>query len=132
MAPALHVEHQTDRRRNGGRPAEAIDHTIVKPTHLPRALAEAICQQCHLESDSVVAARGRKWSDFRPGLRLQDFRQVYVFDGADASMTVTGHVEQMHLSRCYQASDTFSCLTCHDPHAEPRLPSAWPITRRRA
>jgi predicted CXXCH cytochrome family protein len=34
-------------------------------------------------------------------------------------MTVVGHVEQMHLSRCYQGSQTFSCLTCHDPHAEP-------------
>jgi predicted CXXCH cytochrome family protein len=32
---------------------------------------------------------------------------------------VVGHVEQMHLSRCYQASSTFSCLTCHDPHGEP-------------
>jgi predicted CXXCH cytochrome family protein len=34
-------------------------------------------------------------------------------------MTVVGHVEQMHLSRCYQGSDNFSCLTCHDPHAPP-------------
>jgi len=32
---------------------------------------------------------------------------------------VVGHVEQMHLSRCYQGSQTFSCLTCHDPHDEP-------------
>jgi hypothetical protein len=34
-------------------------------------------------------------------------------------MTVVGHVEQMHQSRCYKEDKTFSCLTCHDPHHEP-------------
>ena len=34
-------------------------------------------------------------------------------------MTVVGHVEQMHASRCYRESRTLSCLTCHDPHGEP-------------
>jgi hypothetical protein len=33
-------------------------------------------------------------------------------------MTVVGHVEQMHLSRCYQASGTLTCTTCHNPHAD--------------
>jgi predicted CXXCH cytochrome family protein len=99
--------------------ATEIDYTIVNPAHLSRDLAEAVCQQCHLESDSAVAQRGRKATDFRPGLRLQDFYQVYVYAEAAESMTVVGHVEQMHLSRCYQRSSTFSCLTCHDPHGEP-------------
>src|SRR5207247_1312553 len=26
---------------------------------------------------------------------------------------------QMHLSACYQGSETLSCLTCHDPHDNP-------------
>jgi len=34
-------------------------------------------------------------------------------------MTVTGHVEQLRASRCYQKSDSLSCTTCHDPHAAP-------------
>jgi hypothetical protein len=34
-------------------------------------------------------------------------------------MTVVGHVEQLHLSRCYQKSATLTCTTCHNPHAEP-------------
>jgi hypothetical protein len=35
-------------------------------------------------------------------------------------MTVVGHVEQMHLSKCYQVSGTLTCTTCHNPHAFPR------------
>src|SRR5262249_22441498 len=40
-------------------------------------------------------------------------------DTPDRAMSVVGHVEQMHLSRCYQGSQSFSCMTCHDPHDEP-------------
>src|SRR5262249_33643808 len=35
------------------------------------------------------------------------------------TMTVTGHVEQMHASPCYQKSDSLTCTTCHDPHHFP-------------
>src|SRR5256885_12706042 len=34
-------------------------------------------------------------------------------------MTVVGHVEHMHLSRFYQKTQDFSCVTCHSPHSEP-------------
>jgi predicted CXXCH cytochrome family protein len=102
--------------------AARFDDTIVNPAHLSRELAEAVCQQCHLEAggvDATVSRRGRRLSDFRPGLRFEDFRAVYVSENAGTKMTVVGHVAQMHLSRCYQASPTFTCLTCHDPHGEP-------------
>src|SRR5262249_18520946 len=95
------------------------DYTIVNPSRLPRGLAEAICQQCHLRTSATIVGRGRKAADFRPGLPLEDFRQDYWLDVPDAPMTVTGHVEQMHLSRCYKASDRLTCLTCHSPHDEP-------------
>ncbi len=96
-----------------------IDYTIVNPTRLSRELAEAICQQCHLNAVAIVTNRGRKLADYRPGLPLQNFFQVYTLAGTNESMTVVGHVEQMHRSRCYQGSERFSCLTCHDPHAAP-------------
>jgi predicted CXXCH cytochrome family protein len=116
---SLHVQRHQDRLPGKGVRSGEIDFTIVNPAILSRDLAEAICQQCHLESDATVTHRGRKMADFRPGLRGQDFRQVYVLDDEDQPMTVVGHIEQMHRSPCYQGSKTFSCLTCHNPHGEP-------------
>ena len=115
---SLHVEKQKDRGTPLGHAADA-DLTIVNPSRLSRELAEAICQQCHLRCTAMVVARGRKFSDFRPGLPLSDIIHPYMLETPDRKMTVVGHVEQMHLSRCYQASSTLTCLTCHSPHAEP-------------
>ena len=53
---SLHVDR---RGRNEG-PHEGIDLTIVNPAHLPRDLAEAVCQQCHLRGPAKIPARGRK------------------------------------------------------------------------
>jgi Cytochrome c554 and c-prime len=97
-----------------------IDHTIVNPAHLPRDRSEAVCQQCHLQSDAWALARGRKRTDFRPGLPLQDFKHDYQLGSSNPAMTVVGHVEQLHQSRCYQAAPTLTCATCHDPHGPTR------------
>jgi predicted CXXCH cytochrome family protein len=114
---SLHVAHRNNRK---GQPLEGTDYTIVNPRHLSRTLAEAICQQCHLHSAAAVLGRGKKYADFRPGLPLKDFRQDYWLEVGNVPMTVVGHVEQMHLSRCYQQSQTLTCTTCHNPHAFPR------------
>jgi hypothetical protein len=113
---SLHVALRKDRERE---PPGPIDYTIVNPARLSRELGEAVCQQCHLRPTAMILARGRKLADFRPGLPLQHFKQPYMLVG-DAAMTVVGHVEQMHLSRCYQGSNTLTCVTCHNPHAEPK------------
>lgn len=97
----------------------AADMTIVNPARLSRNLAESICQQCHLRPTSLVTARGRSQTDFRPGLPLEDYVQAYLLEAPDAVMTVVGHVEQMHESACYKASGRLTCLTCHSPHSEP-------------
>src|SRR5262249_2971455 len=116
---SLHIAHHAGRKPAAERPAGAVDYTIVNPAHLSRDLAEAVCQQCHLRSNATIVARGRKPTAYRPGLPLHEFRQDFSLERPDASMTVVGHVEQMHLSRCYQNSKTLSCLTCHNPHDEP-------------
>jgi hypothetical protein len=111
---ALHVARQ--RAEADGAIASDIDYTIVNPAHLARDLAEAICQQCHLQTSATALARGRKLTDYRPGLPWQDFKHDYQLESPDSAMRVVGHVEMLHLSRCYQASPKLTCTTCHDPH----------------
>lgn len=112
---SLHV----DLRERGAAPNhEEFDETIVNPVHLSRHLAESICQQCHLNSDVTVAARGRRLEDFRPGYPIESFRHEFAENDADEGMTVVGHVEQMQASPCYQGSETLTCTTCHDPHRQ--------------
>ncbi len=114
---SLHLQRQNQAGKAGG---GSGDDTIVNPKHLPRDLADAVCEQCHLQSVGMVPVRGRRFEDFRPGLPLEEFRFDYQIRRAGAPMTVTGHVEQMHESPCYQKSETLSCLTCHNPHAFPK------------
>src|SRR5262245_52553160 len=87
----------------------AGDLTIVNPRKLSRGLAESVCQQCHLSPELTVPARGHQRTDFRPGLPLQDVAVGFSFIES-AKMTVTGHVEQMHESKCYQKSATLTCI----------------------
>lgn len=112
---SLHVEL----RLNPVEPLEGADRTIVNPRRLSRERNESLCAQCHLRGASVAFVRGRKPDDFRPGLPLRDFRIDYRLDSPGRSMKVTGHLEQMHLSRCFTESKTLTCTTCHDPHFKP-------------
>ncbi|OYW16759.1 MAG: hypothetical protein B7Z55_13900, partial [Planctomycetales bacterium 12-60-4] len=118
---SLHVAaHRTETpSANYHERVRRVDRTIVNPVHLSRERSEAICQQCHLRSEATVVAPGRAIDDFRPGLPLEQFVHNYRLNVPDAQMTVVGHVEQLHFSRCYTASGTLTCLTCHDPHAGP-------------
>lgn len=89
---------------------------IVNPAHLPRELAEAVCQQCHLQGEAQIARQNKRIEDYRPGLPLSDYRTDFNLQKTGSSMTVVGHVEQLHMSACYQQSETLTCVTCHDPH----------------
>lgn len=116
---SIHIARHMDRPNAPREAGHTADATIVNPARLTLELREAVCQQCHLRPTSIVVARGRSLSDFRPGLPLQDFLQAYVLESPDAAMTVVSHVEQMHESKCHKASGQLTCLTCHSPHSEP-------------
>lgn len=102
----------------GKRQGKEADDTIFHPRKHDRQLGEDVCAQCHLHSAATVELRGRSLLDFRPGRKLSDYLAHYAPQGAKSQMKVVGHVEQMRLSRCYQADQRLSCLTCHDPHSE--------------
>ena len=109
--------------------AAGVDHTIVHPSRLSRRLSEAICAQCHLQSDVRVAVRGRTREEFRPGLPLEDFEYEFRMQSSGEEMTIVGHVDQLHASRCYQESETLTCTTCHDPH-RPLAPEERDVAHR--
>ncbi len=113
----LHVRRQEDHAESA-----EDDDTIVNPRRLEPALREAVCEQCHLQGQTRVLRRGRAVFDYRPGLPLDRFWSVFVFPPGVGSEKAVGQVEQMHQSRCYQASGgELGCTSCHDPH---RLPTA--------
>lgn len=111
--------------------AGAADFTIVNPAHLDRERHEAVCAQCHLRGDATALLPGRNVLSFRPGMTLTEVRIDYRLKTKDASMKVVGHVEQMQLSRCYQQSDSLTCTTCHDPHADTRPQDAAAFFRQK-
>jgi len=96
--------------------------TIVNPARLAPPLREAVCQQCHLQGDVRIDRAGRLPTDYRPGLPLHEFIEVYFQESKRDVLRFVGQVEQMHASRCFQASGgTLGCISCHDPH---RIPNA--------
>jgi tetratricopeptide (TPR) repeat protein len=95
---------------------------IVNPRDLEPALRDAVCEQCHLIGENLIERAGRRLSDYRPGLPLEQFETVFVRPPGSREHINAGQVEQMHESRCYQASKgALGCISCHDPH---RLPPA--------
>ncbi len=117
IAPNSNAARDRESQAAGG--SVPGDTTIVNPRDLSRDLSEALCQQCHLESLGRSNVQGRTPSDFRPSLRWSDFCVNYDAQSPSGQMTVTGHVQQMHQSRCYQDSSTLTCITCHDMHGRP-------------
>ena len=115
---SLHLAHQESPSSTSHSDQQA-DMTIVNPAHLTRSLQESVCAECHLRGNATVYVRGRRLGDFRPGLPIGDVRTDYVLESPEQSMNVVGHIEQMRMSACYQASDTMTCTTCHNPHGRP-------------
>ncbi|MCA8999009.1 MAG: hypothetical protein KDA80_18560 [Planctomycetaceae bacterium] len=92
------------------------DDGIVHPAKLSRQLSEDLCAQCHLRGLATVFHPGETPFTFEPGRPLAENRLDFFTTDSRGKMNVVGHVEQMHLSRCYLESETLTCTTCHDMH----------------
>ncbi|GAA3756423.1 tetratricopeptide repeat protein [Terriglobus aquaticus] len=82
---------------------------------------DSVCLQCHLEGDAVVQRTGRSLARFQPGEDLDDTAIYFV--NASSSKTqarASSQYEALLRSACRRgAGERLTCVTCHDPHAEP-------------
>jgi hypothetical protein len=113
---ALHVA-----AHDNGAHGLGVDRTIVNPRRLTPQLREAVCEQCHLQGEARIVRAGTSLWNYRPGLALDNFVSVFVRPPRRAgNHKAVSHVEQMHQSRCFQASaGKMGCISCHDPHVLP-------------
>lgn len=91
---------------------------MVNPASLTRDLADAICADCHMQSDYRVSHKGIAADAFRPGQRIEAVRTHFAKPNLSGKMKLVSHFEQLTASACYTKSESLSCVTCHSPHHE--------------
>ncbi|RMG33138.1 MAG: hypothetical protein D6725_16315, partial [Planctomycetota bacterium] len=89
-------------------------HAIVRPATLPRERQIDICAHCHGNSVTFAAAP----FSFRPGRPLTSAFKPFRTRHPEQDH-VANQVTYLQQSRCFRASDSMTCTTCHDPH-QPR------------
>ena len=110
--------------------AHEIDYTIVNPKKLPWERQIDLCQRCHLQGNSVLK-EGKTFKDFKPGMVLSDFWEVYMpkYKGQNDEFIMASHAQRLQLSKCFTESNkqnktagknfetlNLTCITCHNPH----------------
>lgn len=120
----LHVQERT----RGAALTGPIDTAIVNPAALSGWLADNICMNCHQSGDARVLQPGKAYSDFRPGKPLEDTVALFALPlkaQPPPSSPLLEHFSLMKLSKCFTSSGgRMSCITCHDPHVQPRVNAA--------
>ncbi len=116
----LHVQ-----QRIAGKPVSLErDLSIVNPARLPGWLADNICMSCHQSGEAVVFQPGKSHLDFRPGLPLGLTEAIFKLplSRVDAPESpLLDHYSLMIASECYiQSNGGLHCITCHDPHIQPK------------
>jgi hypothetical protein len=113
-----HVSHYQKLALNGPDAADPSFHeSIVHPGKLNRLQSDSLCGQCHCQGEAQVPVAGRSEWEFRPGDDFARFKMNYdAVVGDQPNTRFVGHFPQLHASKCYQGSETMTCVTCHDPH----------------
>jgi len=116
--------------------ATQIDYSIVNPRKLPWERQIDICQRCHLQGNSVLK-RGKTFSDFKPGMILSDFQEVFLpkYKDRDDEFIMASHAQRLQRSKCFIVSNNnqnttanknfksmaFTCTSCHNPHVSVQI-----------
>ena len=102
------TEHVAWHREN---PGALSASKIIRPTELSRERLIETCTQCH--SNAIVHRQGP--FTYRPGLPLEEFFRTLNIEHPEDDH-VANQIDHLRQSRCFQNSDTLTCITCHDPH----------------
>lgn len=100
-----HVEHH----RSHPKETKGVD--IVAPKSMTREQRMDLCAQCHTN-----AVRHRKAPfSYRPGEAIEDAFRILKMRYPEEDR-VANQVQYLKESRCYQQSESLTCISCHDPH----------------
>ncbi len=101
-------EHVAYHRENpDAKPARSVVH----PGRLSRDRQMDVCGQCH---SNAPKRRGPAFS-YRPGEPLESFFRT-ALNRHQEDDHVADQVKYLRQSKCFQMSDTMTCVTCHNPH----------------
>ncbi|NUM30942.1 MAG: hypothetical protein HUU47_01305 [Bacteroidetes bacterium] len=98
-----------------------IDRTIVNPAKLDRERQIDVCQRCHLQGNAILK-ENKKFTDFKPGMVLSDFYEVYMpdFENSETDFIMASHAQRLKKSKCFTKSN-LTCITCHNPHISVKI-----------
>jgi len=100
-----HVQHHE------AHPQDAQARSILQPSNLSRERSIDLCAQCH---SNAAKGRGPPFS-YRPGESLEKYYKTIV-SAFPEDDHVTNQTRYMRESKCFQKSETLTCVSCHDPH----------------
>jgi tetratricopeptide (TPR) repeat protein len=101
-------EHVSFHRRH---PEADEGRDIVQPGRLTRDLQLDVCAQCH---SNAMKNRGPAFS-YRPGQPLESSFKTLKTKHTEEDH-VANQIQYLRQSKCFRASESLTCTTCHDPH----------------
>jgi tetratricopeptide (TPR) repeat protein len=93
-------------------PDETTGKHIANPETMTRKQKNDLCSECH----SDLGAPRQPLFSYRPGEPLEDFYVVPEKKKSQENEHTANHIRYLEQSKCFQKSDSLSCITCHDPH----------------